>query len=512
MRLNWNNIGKGLEAIAKAKQASELTAAEQRMPGITEGAYGPELQGNIEQVRGLQQEAINRQIAQGVDPIQATAQVGEQYAPAIAELRRRQGLTQADYSVGSQGPNYRYQDMALAQQGLQRAQMEADVYRKYGDREMAQKVMDAARAGLYRAEQAGYARAGEERAQSAEGRAQSAEERAQALRAEQASAAARRKQLEEIQVAQAKAVPIVRKAIANARKDGSLTLDFIVAQAESYGLDPEQFIKAEDAKNTYEVKQLKKDLARAASGGVAGMNRFLSDKFDPDKTDNVSPVITQDSEGNFFVSYGGRPLPDYGVHTSLDELIGTVQGRIDGDPLGTLKVLADINKSAAQTRQASATADYYASNRGKTNTWTDKVTALESQLGRKLTPKELSTMFGVTGKPKAEYTNADVVALQKIYMQDGVRNPDTGKPYTPAQARAAALAELSGLSIADPVDELIGQATSKSRPTATGLGTVDADVANILKAAEVVNPRPEPTFPPIVPTTQEERLRGLYGR
>lgn len=160
------------EQLRKRRMEEELTAAEQRVPGVTEGAYGPQLQSNIEQVRGLQQEAINRQIAQGVDPIQATAQVGEQYAPAIAELQRRQGLTQADYSVGSQGPNYRYQDMALAQQGLQRAQLEADVYRQYGDRENAQKVMDAARAGLYRAEQAGFARAGEERAQSAEQRAQ----------------------------------------------------------------------------------------------------------------------------------------------------------------------------------------------------------------------------------------------------------------------------------------------------------------------------------------------------
>jgi hypothetical protein len=103
------------------------------------------------------------------------------------------------------------------------------------------------------------------------------------------------------------------------------------------------------------VKKLERDLSTAAAGGVTGMNKFLADSFDPDKTDNIAPEVIRDGSGNYVVSYGGRVLPEYGAHKSLDFLVATVQGRVTGDPLGTLKTLADIEQSRAAARASDAT-------------------------------------------------------------------------------------------------------------------------------------------------------------
>lgn len=117
MRLNWNNLGKGLEGIAAAKQASDL-ARESAKYDVTEGAYGPGLQENITQLEGLKAQ----------DPAQAAA-----YDQAIAELQRRQGLTAADYSVASGPTNYATRQEARQAAAPIRAEGLAGVYRRYGD-------------------------------------------------------------------------------------------------------------------------------------------------------------------------------------------------------------------------------------------------------------------------------------------------------------------------------------------------------------------------------------------
>jgi len=121
MRLDFRNIGKGLEAIAGAKKARDL-AQESARYDVTEGAYGPGLQENIQQLQSLREQ----------DPAQAAA-----YDQAIGELTRRQGLTAPDYSVAS-GPT----DFATRQEARQaaaplRAEGLAGVYRRYGDVERA---------------------------------------------------------------------------------------------------------------------------------------------------------------------------------------------------------------------------------------------------------------------------------------------------------------------------------------------------------------------------------------
>jgi hypothetical protein len=155
MRLDFRNIGKGLEAIAGAKQARDL-AQESARYDVTQGAYGPGLQENIQQLEGLKAQ----------DPAQAPA-----YDQAIAELTRRQGLTAPDYSVASGPTNFATRQEARQAAAPMRAEGLAGVYRQYGDVAKA----DALEARAYEQQRA---LAQEERAKAAEGRAVSAEGRA----------------------------------------------------------------------------------------------------------------------------------------------------------------------------------------------------------------------------------------------------------------------------------------------------------------------------------------------
>jgi len=142
MRLNWSNIGKGLEAIADAKMERDRKqglAQESAKYNITEGAYGPELLQNIEQVKGLKQQAI----AQGMEPAVAE----QQYNPALEELLRRATLTEADYSM-AQGPrdatvmptNYASREAARQAAAPLRSEGLANIYRREGNIEEADKL------------------------------------------------------------------------------------------------------------------------------------------------------------------------------------------------------------------------------------------------------------------------------------------------------------------------------------------------------------------------------------
>jgi hypothetical protein len=165
MRLNWSNLGKGLEAIAKAKIAEDVAKAGKTAPGVTEGAYGSGLQENYNQVQGLKQQAMYD--AAGNED--AIAQIEQQYNPALEELQRRAGLTQADYSVGG-SPNYASRERALAEQGLMRAQKEAEAYRNFGMTDKANEIEGLALNRKLQLTQ-------EDRALSAEARAEAGETR-----------------------------------------------------------------------------------------------------------------------------------------------------------------------------------------------------------------------------------------------------------------------------------------------------------------------------------------------
>jgi len=141
--------------------------------------------------------------------------------------------------------------------------------------------------------------------------------------------------------------------MAELRTKGPITQETISALAKKHGADPTQLLNNELAQYNFttvsleaESKTLNKQLSKAALGGIPGMNKFLADKFDPDKTDNITPEIVQTKAG-FVVMYGGKQLGEYGSHKNLNELVSNVSGMISGDPLGTAKTLAQIRASNA---------------------------------------------------------------------------------------------------------------------------------------------------------------------
>lgn len=141
--------------------------------------------------------------------------------------------------------------------------------------------------------------------------------------------------------------------MADLRTKGPITQETISALAKKHGADSTQLLNAELAQYNFttasleaESKALNKQLSKAALGGIPGMNKFLADKFDPNKADNITPEIVQTKAG-FVVMYGGRQLGEYGAHKSLNELVSNVSGMISGNPLDTAKTLSQIRASNA---------------------------------------------------------------------------------------------------------------------------------------------------------------------
>jgi hypothetical protein len=110
----------------KARRVNEQVGLESQRYGVTEGAYGPELSQNIEQLRGLQAQ----------DPGQAAV-----YEQSIKELTRRQGLTAPDFSVGSRAQNFGTREEAEMAAKPMRTQGMANVYRQAGEIEKADELL-----------------------------------------------------------------------------------------------------------------------------------------------------------------------------------------------------------------------------------------------------------------------------------------------------------------------------------------------------------------------------------
>lgn len=296
-----NLINQGLDRRALAEEAKKYQ--------VTEGAYGPELQQNIDQVRALQEQ----------NPDQAAL-----YEPAIAELTRRQGLTSPDYSIGSGAQNYSTMQAAQEAALPMRTAGLANVYEQQGNIEQA----NALRSQALQQKAAGL--------------------QVGKLEREEKISAGNLSANEELAQLKASGAPITSQTLADLAKRHKADYNTLL-QGETAQLGYDEKSAA------LEMKNLKRDLSKAAVGGITSLNKFLADKFDPDKTDNITPEIVQ-TKGGFAVMYGGRVLPEYGQHKSLNELVGTVHGQIDGDPLGTLKTLASIRASEASIRASDAAA------------------------------------------------------------------------------------------------------------------------------------------------------------
>jgi hypothetical protein len=327
MRLDFSNIGRGLSAIADAKRARDL-ARESARYDVTEGAYGEELEQNVEQVRGLMRQAQQQAAAQG-GTVEDMARIEAQYMPSIDELQRRSRMTAPDFTIASRAmrpeDTFATREEATRAARPMRAEGLARVYERFGDVERAESLRERADAARLRDIQFQGAELGLRGAQRTE------------------------REAEGMQMAQ--------QLIMGAQQAGQpIDSDFLRVVASQTGANYNALIDSAakelgftEASGTAALKKLQRDLATASAKGISGINEFLAASFDPDKSDDIVPTVVRDRQGNYVVQYGDRVLSEYGAHKSLDFLVGTVQGRITGDPLATLKTLADIEASKAQT-------------------------------------------------------------------------------------------------------------------------------------------------------------------
>lgn len=295
------------QAVRERRQRDAL-AEEAARYGVTEGAFGPELQQNIQQLEGLKAQ----------DPAQAAA-----YDQAIGELQRRAQMTAPDFTVASRGPTFATREEAQTAARPMRTAGLANVYRQFGDLERADELESRAQAQ----ELAGI--------QIDRARRTAAEERG----------------MKEAQL-----------LLSGAEQAGQpITSDFLRVVANQTGANFNQLVDTAakslgftEASATARINQFKRDLSTAANKGVTGLNEFLAANFDPNQNDNIKPEVTKDARGNFVVTYGGQVLPQYGTNKSLNELIARTQANIDGDPMGAVKTLLQLDLLKAQIGESQA--------------------------------------------------------------------------------------------------------------------------------------------------------------
>lgn len=216
------------------------------------------------------------------------------------------------------------------------------------------------------------------------------------------------------------------------------------AFANKYGADPAHVTdmamkhlgytkQAADA----EIQNTVRDLNKASAGGTATLNKFLSDKFDPDASDKISPKIVGDAKTGFRVMYGDKPMPGYeGTYDSINAVVATVQGNIKGDPMGALQTITEIRAREAQIRASNASADYqraHAAMLGKGyegKSVAEKAAAMKTLLGRDLTEDEKLALGGITKKLATDDPAASKVRLEKMLASD-----EWSRAKTPAEQR-----------------------------------------------------------------------------
>jgi hypothetical protein len=122
-------------------------ADEARKYNVTEGAFGPELEQNIEQVRGLMTDAQRQAAAQG-GTVEDMARIEAQYMPAIDELQRRSRMTAPDFTVASRAmrpeDTFATREAATRAARPMRAEGLANVYERFGDVEQAEALRERA--------------------------------------------------------------------------------------------------------------------------------------------------------------------------------------------------------------------------------------------------------------------------------------------------------------------------------------------------------------------------------
>ena len=508
MRLNWNNIGRGLEGIADAKKARDLAQESARFD-VTQGAYGPGLQENIQQLEGLKAQ----------DPAQASA-----YDQAITELTRRQGLTAPDFSVASGPTNFATRQEARQAAAPLRAEALAGVYRRYGDVAQA----DALEA---RALEQQRAIAAEERAKAAEARNVQDFATRQTLTGLQINAATR------TEAEQQRASDFSNFAAAN---PNLTTAELKDAAFKQFKFTPKQW---QDAVNTrLGISENEQKLF------VSGIKEKLKGKnlqqlgslynSDPDFDDKTDLAIVPGKGGavtlNFIDKASGRvtstqSFKNEALATEYLNKQATEPENIGSWMMALQKTQSGIAAQEAQIRASDATVGLR--NRQQQMLSNQAAGSAEAQQIRArfdaLTPEEqvgpvgqgLIRQFNMANAkagatvplgtaPRPEVTAAAVAAYAKDLVGKPSGEMKDGKPvrYTAETAAAAARRALSAQdgAAADPTAALIAamRANTPAQPRATPAGQSLVNLSNTML----------PPAAPVrtAPATSQERLRGLY--
>lgn len=386
------------ETLRQAQLESDL-AAEAKKYKVTEGAYGPELAGNIEQLRGLQQQ---------------NPELANQYEPAIAELQRRQGLTAPDFSISSgrtdiAGGGRNFATMEEAQRGVSQSQTRglADVYRGYGMTDKASEL---------------------------EARAQQQQLTGLQLRRGQREEDTENKILD----IDKKAGDFMTKRLTG--QDGTVraaTPDDMIAQIQHRatllqqgGLGREATNALKDwqgvAVNAIQLQTAERnnDLGRVATAiaaGDLGPARAFYDKYvlDGAKVTNLKP----NKDGSITVSRvrdDGTKLPDSRIE-STGALLSTLNSF--RDPMALYNYSQDQFKNNLQIRQVAASERSAASSEARAAA-ADKLTNAQVDFYKARTQALQQPVL----------SEAQVTARAKEMTKNRQINPDTDKPYTIKEA------------------------------------------------------------------------------
>jgi len=427
MRLDFRNIGKGLEAIAGAKKAQDLAQASARYD-VTEGAYGQGLQTNIDQLRAIQER----------NPEQAA-----EYEPAIAELTRRQGLTAPDYSVASGAQNYGTRQEARQAAAPLRAEGLAGVYRQYGDVAQA----DALEARAYEQQRA---LAREQRDIKAFDTQQRAAEQQGLLTAGQIAEMnrnqARTKKLEDVDtdVAQWQSKRLLDPNTNEPRQptmdDNIAALQYRATALQKAGLAKEATDSLRDYQG-FAVNQIKLDetqrnsqfgaVAAAIATGDLGPAAAFYDRYVLDGA-KVTGMKTDPKTGAITVSRtrdDGAPMPDKVIKGGANELLAALNSFKDPMALynysqNEFKNNLDLKKFnlQVQTENRQAAQD-------KTSPLEKNLATLQ-KLGINVTPEEVRAMAGI----KADKLSPEAAAQIELITASVKDNS------TPANIAAARIA------------------------------------------------------------------------
>jgi len=404
MRLDFRNIGKGLEAIAGAKKARDL-AQESARYDVTEGAYGPGLQENIQQLEGLKAQ----------DPAQAAA-----YDQAIGELTRRQGLTAPDYSVASGAQGYGTRQEARQAAAPLRAEGLAGVYRQYGDVAQA----DALEARAYEQQRALAREARDVEAFGlAKTKAGQEIETGKLTIAEKQRAAADAKKMDDFSTWRSQNPQADFAAMSAKAQELGMSTDAQFKIASNLtGIKEQEFkasqqriedlVKDQPLDGLLKAHKESKDLDPGShfevirgKGNTVSLNRV-----DTATGKVIQPNVFSGSEAEttaYLYKAAKNPA------TIIDYTMNLEKNR------------AAIDKDKASAEKDRALSGRYARDGETEKGLTKKVADVESLLGRKLSEPEKLTLFGLSAKPsnRPEFTPQAYTSTVKNYVDMGLSLP-----------------------------------------------------------------------------------------